>query len=153
MNLIGIILLLLMVKLGYDYIFDDKSSGDEKNWIDKIEENTRDIFKEILDTQSSFSAQGSNYDLNFYKDYFQVESKSFKIDWRDIKYDDISSIEYIDPRLGNPKIVINLISNSKITIKFYSYSSKGFRPRDYYKNYFLVKLFLEKIKNRKTKDK
>lgn len=118
MNSIGILLLLLMAKLGYDYIFDENSSGTEKSWIDKIEENITLVFKKILDTQSSFSAKGSNYDLNFYNDYFQIESKGFKIDWRNIKYDDISSVEYTDPRLGNAKIKINLISNSKITLGF-----------------------------------
>lgn len=118
MNSIGILLLLLMAKLGYDYIFDENSSDTEKSWIDKIEENITLVFKEILDTQSLFSAKGSNYDLNFYNDYFQIESKGFKIDWRNIKYDDISSVEYTDPRLGNAKIKINLISNSKITLGF-----------------------------------
>lgn len=118
MNSIGILLLLLMAKLGYDYIFDENSSDTEKSWIDKIEENITLVFKKILDTQSSFSAKGSNYDLNFYNDYFQIESKGFKIDWRNIKYDDISSVEYTDPRLGNAKIKINLISNSKITLGF-----------------------------------
>lgn len=149
MNSIGILLLLLMAKLGYDYIFDENSSDTEKSWIDKIEENITLVFKEILDTQSLFSAKGSNYDLNFYNDYFQIESKGFKIDWRNIKYDDISSVEYTDPRLGNAKIKINLISNSKITLGFVDSNERiGYI---YHKNYFLVKFFLENFKKWESK--
>lgn len=117
-----------------------------KRKINKIEKISKIKFKEIIRTQDSFSTKGSNCIVIFHKDNFQVKLNSLatSFDLDSIKYSDISSIDYGDPLLSLKAIItIKLVSNFEITLGFIN--QKYFKELEYYENYFLTKLFLEKI--------
>lgn len=116
-----------------------------KRKINKIEKISKIKFKEIIRTQDSFSTKGSNCIVIFHKDNFQVKLNSLatSFDLDSIKYSDISSIDYGDPLLSLKAIItIKLVSNFEITLGFIN--QKYFKELEYYENYFLTKLFLEK---------
>lgn len=139
MELVVLVLGALIITLGLSHL--------NENSINKAEKEAKLNLKKILINHESFSAKGSNCDLIFHNDYFQFKFKGLieEFDWKDVKFEEITSIEYRDPRLGIAKIVINLISGSKIILGFGDSNEK--RGYTYHKNYFLVKLFLENFKN------
>ncbi|MGL5411854.1 MAG: hypothetical protein ACRC1R_00015 [Cetobacterium sp.] len=111
--------------------------------INKIERNCQVEFKKIIKTQASFSTKGSNCIVTFHKDSFQVKLNSLITDFDldNIKYSDISLIEYGDPLSSKAIIKIKLISNFEITLGFIN--QKYFKELEHYRSYFLTKLFLK----------
>ncbi|MGL5411856.1 MAG: hypothetical protein ACRC1R_00025 [Cetobacterium sp.] len=117
----------------------------EKRKIVKIEKNCQIKLEKIIRTQTSFSTKGSNCILTFHKDNFQVKLNSFatNLDLDNIKYSDISSIDYGDSLSSKNIIKIKLISNFEVTLGFVL--ENPFNRSEFYENYenyFLTKLFL-----------
>ena len=113
--------------------------------IHKIEKNCQIEFKKILETQDSFSTKGSNCIVTFHKDSFQVKLSTLitSLELDNIKYSDISSVEYEDPLSLEVTIKIKLVSNFEIILGFTN--QKHFKELEHYRDYFLTKFFLQNV--------
>ena len=138
----------ILVSITFFICFYDNSSNYDK--IKIILKEVQAELQTISNTQESFNVKARNCDITFYKDFFRVSSKFWELNNGNISYSDISSIECFHES-SKLKIKINLTSYPSETLKFYDYFDKGPSFETYFRNYLLVKLFLQNYKKIKIK--